>query len=902
MNLEGRIDYLKFYQKHIQKGKISGENLVGLCPFHEDTKPSFGANIKTGVYNCLACGEKGNAITFLAKLYRIDNKEAYRLLLQEEGLYEENHQGRKDANNHRNRFINTTDNKESNHSTRKPSDSEGSKHNNQKNNIQDTKTPEYMTTKATTKKEVPKYIVEDYCKEKRLPEDFIRSLGIRDGKTGITIPYKDEAGKILSNRQRYHRDSPTRFSWARGSKINLYGLWQIEKIKSIGRVILVEGESDCHTLWHHGIEEILGVPGATTFHGDWVEMLEGLDVYIHHEGDMGGDTFFNKISKTLKERNFKARIYKIQCSSLGVKDPSDLHIKDPNTFKENWQRVMAEAEEIFLINLQEEEENLIPNAPVKLRQPTGWRITEGGVEMINAKTRLPYLVCRTPILISRRIKALGMEEEKVEIAFFRDKKWHFVREQRSTIFQARTIIKLADVGVTVTSENAKFLVRFLENLEAENFDIIETLQSVNQLGWHGENFLPGREGELVLDMEHGERRWVEAYSKRGELKDWIKMMKPLRQNTIFRFILASSFAAPLLKLLNHRIFFVHNWGDSRGGKTAALKAALSVWGNPEELMTSFNATNVGLERLASFFNDLPLGIDERQVAGGKQEYIETLVYMLSMGYSKVRGTKTGGLENQKSWRSIVLTTGEEPLTTMGSQTGVHTRALEIHGSPFEREEEARSMHNFITMNYGVTGPFFIEKLMEDMKPHELQDRHKEIQETLMGINENHKKIGSHVSSVAVVILADELMNKWLFLEKENISIAMGNEILSNLEDMMHTDIVERAYEFIQGWLISNIEQFRGNPRRESYGVMEDNRFYVFPQILQEALDKQGYSYKKIIQGLGDRGYIDITYEKSGKKRQTVVKKIEGKACRMVSFDLSGIEDLEETPPFKAVTL
>ena len=29
-------------------------------------------------------------------------------------------------------------------------------------------------------------------------------------------------------------------------------------------MVLVEGESDCHTLWHHGVEA-LGIPGASNF-------------------------------------------------------------------------------------------------------------------------------------------------------------------------------------------------------------------------------------------------------------------------------------------------------------------------------------------------------------------------------------------------------------------------------------------------------------------------------------------------------------------------------------------------------------------------------------------------------------------------------------------------------------
>ena len=94
---------------------------------------------------------------------------------------------------------------------------------------------------------------------------------------------------------------------------------------------------------------------------------------------------------------------------------------------------------------------------------------------------------------------------------------------------------------------------------------------------------------------------------------------------------------------------------------------------------------------------------------------------------------------------------------------------------------------------------------------------------------------------------------------------MGNEILSNLEDIANTNMVEKAYEFIRGWILSNIEQFKGNPKPESYGLMDKNRFYIFPQILQDALEKQGYSYKKIMQGFGDRGYIDTTYEKRRNK-------------------------------------
>ena len=36
-------------------------------------------------------------------------------------------------------------------------------------------------------------------------------------------------------------------------------------------------------------------------------------------------------------------------------------------------------------------------------------------------------------------------------------------------------------------------------------------------------------------------------------------MRPFRENNKFRFIMSASFAAPLLKLIGHRIFVVFNW-------------------------------------------------------------------------------------------------------------------------------------------------------------------------------------------------------------------------------------------------------------------------------------------------------------------------------------------------------
>jgi hypothetical protein len=59
------MDYISFYQNHVDKLKAGkGDEYIGLCPFHEDHKPSFYINEETGQYYCQACHVKGNLKTF----------------------------------------------------------------------------------------------------------------------------------------------------------------------------------------------------------------------------------------------------------------------------------------------------------------------------------------------------------------------------------------------------------------------------------------------------------------------------------------------------------------------------------------------------------------------------------------------------------------------------------------------------------------------------------------------------------------------------------------------------------------------------------------------------------------------------------------------------------------------
>lgn len=60
--------------------KKRGTSYKGLCPFHDDTTPSFSVSPTKGVYKCFACGESGNAVGFVMKHEQMTYPEALKWL------------------------------------------------------------------------------------------------------------------------------------------------------------------------------------------------------------------------------------------------------------------------------------------------------------------------------------------------------------------------------------------------------------------------------------------------------------------------------------------------------------------------------------------------------------------------------------------------------------------------------------------------------------------------------------------------------------------------------------------------------------------------------------------------------------------------------------------------------
>jgi len=182
-----------------------------------------------------------------------------------------------------------------------------------------------------------------YAEAKGLDIAQLKALGLSDHSDArgayVRIPYFSETGKEIAVRQRFELDGPNRFRWRTGAKPFLYGLDRLAEARAKGFVVLVEGESDCHTLWQAGVPA-LGLPGA----GLWRETrdaahFEGIaTIYVAHEGDRGAQTIIEWLAKSSIRHRAQLVAF-----DQGAKDASALYLADRSGFADAFAAKLKEA-------------------------------------------------------------------------------------------------------------------------------------------------------------------------------------------------------------------------------------------------------------------------------------------------------------------------------------------------------------------------------------------------------------------------------------------------------------------------------------------------------------------------------------------------------------------------------
>lgn len=225
------------------------------------------------------------------------------------------------------------------------------------------------------------------------------------------------------------------------------------------------------------------------------------------------------------------------------------------------------------------------------------------------------------------------------------------------------------------------LIDFLGGVRAK-----ARVRTVPRTGWHrpadgspifvlGAQTIGRTPGEMVrLDLDPPPAIFRAA----GNLDGWrVEIAARCIGNSRLIIGVSAAFAAPLLGLLGDEGGGLHLRGASSRGKTTIVDVAASVYGaptksGPHSFAGGWNTTDSGLEATAAAHNDLLLPMDE--ISEADPARLPGKLYALSNGVGRERAQAGGGNRPHVTWRTLVLSSGEESAAAFVEQLGRRVKA------------------------------------------------------------------------------------------------------------------------------------------------------------------------------------------------------------------------------------
>lgn len=476
------------------------------------------------------------------------------------------------------------------------------------------------------------------------------------------------------------------------------------------------------------------------------------------------------------------------------------------------------------------------NSPYRNMKCGAWIAGDDGVYAMNFQGINDIVACYHPILPVQRLKNLETGEEHLILAYKRNRRWREIKVAKDVVASANKIVALSKQGISVTSENAKHLVKYLSDVENFNDEMIDVQESTSKLGWHGMNFVPYCE-DIIFDGEEQFRNVFESIKTRGSEAVWLDHVRDLRKTgkKQIKIALAASLSSVLVPVLNGLPYIVDLWGQSGSGKSVSFMLAASVWADPTEnqYIGDFKSTEVSLEVRCDMLNNLPLILDDTsKVSSRIKENFEGLVYDLCSGKGKSRSDKNLGIRRENRWKNCILTNGERPLRSYTQQGGAINRILEIECTEGTFSDPAKTIE-IMQKNYGHIGKRFVE-ILQEYSLDEIKDIQKGFLEQIDGSDDVKKQS----LSLSIILTADKIATDKIFKDREYISIDDVKEAIVAQEELSDN---RRCYEYILDKIAMNQQRFDAETRTEKWGVIDHGYAIIYPQAFGELCKSGGFS-------------------------------------------------------------
>ena len=487
-------------------------------------------------------------------------------------------------------------------------------------------------------------------------------------------------------------------------------------------------------------------------------------------------------------------------------------------------------------------------------QTDSWTVNADGVShtvVVSKKTgdTETYVVTSTPIVPAAYLENPETGDCKIEIHYMYNGQQRSFICDKETVLNKTKIVKLANRGINVTSACANELTKYFSDMERLNANRLPHYISTSHLGWAGKDFVPYN-GNIKFDGEDENKSLYQAVTQLGELSEWVQYMRPLRENLYFRLIMAASFSSPLIQLCGCLPYWFHLWGVSGTGKTVALMAAMSVWGDPKmgKLTRTLNATKNALMSTVSFLYNLPFGGDELQTIRRANETFDELIMQLTEGVERNRMKFDKNLPN-RYWHCAFLSTGEEPITSDNDGGGTKNRVIEVEVDNKFFGRQGNAIVSFISDHYGTAGVKFIEYIQQSNI--DIKSMYRELNGEILNTVDTTDK---QALAAALILLADKIACECVFTGETPLTV---EDIAPFIKSVEETDVAVRAYDWVCSWIAMNENRFNGNSYAETWGKLsvDGKTLYIIASKLKSALKAEGYSFDAVKKKWADKNQI-----------------------------------------------
>ena len=510
-----------------------------------------------------------------------------------------------------------------------------------------------------------------------------------------------------------------------------------------------------------------------------------------------------------------------------------------------------------------------------------------------------------PIYPTKILRNSETKKYKVELEYVVRGEIRRTLIDRETIANPRSILKLANDSVMVTSVNATPLVKFLADLESYNPNTITEYASTSRLGWIEDTddsgnpvkkFLPYDKEDIIFDNESAFVSLFNSVKTVGSRDKWYETIKEIRakRQTEVLINMAASLSSVLAEPCQQLPFIVSLWGGTGIGKTVVLMLATSIWANPEEgaYMTDAKATAVAMEVRLNVLNSLPMTIDDMaQVKNQYDEDFSQLIYRWCAGKGKDRSTQDLGLRTMTNWCNCTITNGERSLVDETTQGGAVNRVIDIEsdGSVLFDGENGNRVARILKSNYGWCGSEFIN-VIEDIGFKEVERIVGDFIKKIKEITKDSPKEDKQINPMALILTADLISEKYIYKDGITLDIEKCCSYLKNKGEVSEH---KRAYEYIKGYIVSNGKSFMNVAGEEIYGNqllgkwIDDNTIAIIGTEFDKVLKQGGFQSKAFLSWANQQKLIEVDSKRGSFKKNV---KIGGSGVRCVVLSIKDLDN------------